>query len=349
MTVMRDPPPPIENSGLASRLLRLISRPSARRPHMGSFLNLSNKPKTHHTDKIRILIFGIHDLAFDLLISHSITRTQANTVLVMLVHTTLASTQTVSHAWNHPQAVPFHPPAASWMHPTPRYTKSHTNTQLHLYTGGDKDLNIDDVLLEAEFALQAAETSLSSPPPKDEESKGLARSSVDAMAGAIGGTILGGLLGTVVFLQFPDLDLLISPIILPMLFSFILGTLGFASGFATTTTAAAIQQVLGSPIKAILSSLGLLARAQVEKGAEEVKAIPSKMATSVKNSVTQTVEQVSNDIQTFPSRVTTATKKKVTETLENVNVGATLAIITIPVLLYLYATTAEQFGGSLDL
>ena len=102
-------------------------------------------------------------------------------------------------------------------------------------------------------------------------------------------------------------------------------------------------------MKAILSILGLLALQQVEKGAQEVKAIPSRVA----NSVTQKVEQVSNDIQSFPSRVVTATRDKVLEfqketkeSLEknaNLVIGVTLAAVAVPAVLWVLSNS-EQLG-----
>mmetsp|Transcript_39042 Transcript_39042/g.94393 ORF Transcript_39042/g.94393 Transcript_39042/m.94393 type:complete len:259 (+) Transcript_39042:27-803(+) len=255
----------------------------------------------------------------------------------MLIHTSLP-TQTLSHAWNA-HTVPYAHQLAPPMRPE-RYA-----TQLQLYSGQDKDINIDDVLLEAEYALQVAETSLSS--PKTNESTLLTRS-IDAFASGIGGIIFGAILGSILWHTIiPDLDLLISsPLILP---SFVLGTIGFASGFSNTQTAAAIRSVLGSPVKGMLSSLGLVALQQVEKGAEEVKSIPSKMADSMTKKVDEIVE--------YPSKLATATKNKVSGTrdeisssisrrkdetlqsLERINLVGVMLAIMLPIIIWIFSTS----------
>lgn len=185
--------------------------------------------------------------------------------------------------------------------------------------------------------------------PKTDESSLVTRP-IDAIVTAIGGLFYGAILGTLLLLQFPDLDLLISsPSILP---SFILGIIGFASGFANTQTAAAIQSLLGAPMKGMLSSLRQVALQQMEKGANEVKAIPSKVA----DSMTKRVDAVIK----FPSKLATATKTKVSGTkyqisstisrrkdqtlqsLEGINLAGVVLAVVLPVIIW-YFSTSEPF------
>lgn len=186
--------------------------------------------------------------------------------------------------------------------------------------GAEKDLNVedefdvDDILLEAETALQAAETSLSSPtqqessPTQQQESSPVYQSAVDAIASATGGVLVGGLLGCLLDVSIPDLDMLVSSLVPPTLLAFIFGVIGFASGFATTSTASNIRKVLGDPVKALSTSLGLIAKRQVEKSANEVKSIPKKLASSVAKKAEDTVDEIAR----LPSRVATAAKERAT-------------------------------------
>jgi hypothetical protein len=170
----------------------------------------------------------------------------------------------------------------------------------------ENEINIDDILLEAETALQAAETSLSS--PIQQESSPVYQSAVDAIASATGGVLLGGLLGYLLFISIPDLDMLVYSLVPPILLAFIFGVIGFASGFATTSTGSIIRKVFGDPVKALSSSLGLIAKRQVEKSANEVKSIPGKLASSVAKKVEDTVDEIAR----VPSQVATAAKERAT-------------------------------------
>ncbi|CAJ1931804.1 unnamed protein product [Cylindrotheca closterium] len=243
----------------------------------------------------------------------------------MLIYRSLPG-QPLCHAW-HPQAVSYSHQLAPLQHPE-RYP-----TQLQLDAGQHKDINIDDVLLEAENALQVAEASLSL--PKTNGSTLLTRSA-DAVAGLIGGMIFGALLGSLLFLQFPGLDLLISsPLILA---SFAFGTVGFASGFANTQTAAVIRIFLGSPIKGLLSLLGLVALKQVESGVQKVQSIPSKMVNSVAKKVHEIIQ--------YPSKLAAETKNMISGTKDeqswnHLNLRSAMLVITLPIIVWIL--TSQPF------
>lgn len=170
----------------------------------------------------------------------------------------------------------------------------------------ENEIDIDAVLLEAETALQAAEATLASP-TKEEASSPLYQLVIDAVASATGGILVGALLGFSIYVSIPDLDMLVSSLVLPVLMAFILGTIGFASGFATTSTGSLIRKAFGDPIKALLVSLGLVAKRQVEKSAIKVKSIPRKVASQV----AQKAEDTAEEITQVPSRLATAAKERV--------------------------------------
>jgi hypothetical protein len=104
------------------------------------------------------------------------------------------------------------------------------------------------------------------------------------------------------------LDMLVYSLVPPILLAFIFGVIGFASGFATTSTGSIIRKVFGDPVKALSSSLGLIAKRQVEKSANEVKSIPGKLASSVAKKVEDTVDEIAR----VPSQVATAAKERAT-------------------------------------
>eukprot|EP00980_Cylindrotheca_fusiformis_P015452 scaffold4343_cov144-Cylindrotheca_fusiformis.AAC.30 len=178
----------------------------------------------------------------------------------------------------------------------------------------EKEINIEDVLSEAESALEVAESSLATP-TKQESSLSLYQSAVDSIASATGGVLLGSLLGFLLYVSIPDMDMLVSSLLLPIMLAFIFGTVGFASGFSTTNTSSQIRTVLGDPVKALLTSLGLIAKRQVEKSANEVKSIPGKVAKTVTKKAEDTVDEIAQ----VPSRVATAAKAKAGLAIDELN------------------------------
>lgn len=157
----------------------------------------------------------------------------------------------------------------------------------------DRDIDIDNVLLEAESALLMAEESLSKPPPQNYR-----QAVMNASASGIGGASLGIISGYILLYEIPDLDLLVSPQVPPILLGFIFGSIAFANGLADTR----VGKVIGYPVKAITESVTLSIKRQIERKVNAIQSIPGKVAISV----TKKAEATVDEIVSTPSRVAEA-------------------------------------------
>lgn len=183
-----------------------------------------------------------------------------------------------------------------------------------------KDINIDDVLLEAENALKAAESSLVD---KDDERqtktgdedlvnfKEAVRDSLlsddkgdkasiavtEILSSTIGGILLGTILGSVAAFKLSNFDSTLSvEFALPVVLATGLGGIaGFSGSLQDDATGSIVRNVLGAPVKALASAIVTniqeAARRQVEKTTNEIKAIPSNVANSAKQKAAQTAKE----------------------------------------------------------
>jgi len=173
-----------------------------------------------------------------------------------------------------------------------------------------KDINIDDVLLEAEKALDVAQTSLGDDDGIDEQggenrqdtiqanklpSNTVQKTSIEAIeiiSSTIGGIILGSLLGTVATFTV-DFSPEASQYLIPNIAGATIlgGTLGFAGSLQDNTGGVIVRNILGAPAKtfasAIVNNIKEAAREQVEKTTNGIKSIPSNVANSAKQTVAQ--------------------------------------------------------------
>ena len=173
-----------------------------------------------------------------------------------------------------------------------------------------KDINIDDVLLEAEKALDVAQTSLGDDGGIDEQggenrqdtiqanklpSNTVQKTSIEAIeiiSSTIGGIILGSLLGTVATFTV-DFSPEASQYLIPNIAGATIlgGTLGFAGSLQDNTGGVIVRNILGAPAKtfasAIVNNIKEAAREQVEKTTNGIKSIPSNVANSAKQTVAQ--------------------------------------------------------------
>eukprot|EP00536_Pseudo-nitzschia_multiseries_P003650 jgi/Psemu1/284557/fgenesh1_pg.57_\ len=234
-----------------------------------------------------------------------------------------------------------------------RHARKPLTTIIHskkneLQTDEFRDINIDDVLLEAENALKAAETSLvdsdeigtdgdtvlddfkeavlltkeesktkigdevlmnfeeatrDALPPDREKIKNSV-TATEIISSAIGGIILGLVLGAFASFELsdlnPSLDSILDPdfsvnaleLAVPIIFGGTLGGIvGFTGSIQDGLIGLVVRSVLGLPVKAlasaIVNSIQDTARRQLEKATDDIKAIPSNVANSAKQKAAQ--------------------------------------------------------------
>jgi hypothetical protein len=152
----------------------------------------------------------------------------------------------------------------------------------------DKEINIDDVLLEAELALQVADDSLAK---KDIQPQKY-YSAVKAITSTIGGALFGIMMGYLSLYEIHDLDLIVSSQVPPAFLSLLFGGIGCYNGFVDNK----IGKLFGSPVKATFEYFGSLIKLSLGKAA---------------TSVTNKAESIIDEIVELPSRVAADTKTKV--------------------------------------
>lgn len=196
-----------------------------------------------------------------------------------------------------------------------------------------KSIEIDDVMLEAESALLMAEEVLAVPieestKPADKRRQPSSSSSSleeakNAISSTMGGVVLGCFLGLVASLEIPELkDGFSSPILPPLLFGIVVGTLGLVGGLTKNEL---VRNLLGKPMEAIVSALlnvirstlqalGLAAQQQVQKTTLEIQALPGKVVDSAARKTKETVE----DIASIPAKIKANAGLRIKTSVENV-------------------------------
>lgn len=207
-----------------------------------------------------------------------------------------------------------------------------------------KDIDIDDVLLQAEAALEAVQKSIpsptedgppataSSPPPPipspPESARRLgsfdAEKAVDVLASTMGGVLWGSLLGSILAFQRPDLRL---DWYTPVLAGLLLGSVGLAGSLLGEDRVAGgvVRGAFGAPTLALVNAvagsvLGLLdsarqaARRKVESTASDIKAIPGKIAGSAQRRAAETTDE----IRALPGRIVTSAQRRAAETTDEI-------------------------------
>jgi hypothetical protein len=196
-----------------------------------------------------------------------------------------------------------------------------TLTALRAEPKEEKDLNISDIMREAEEALSTAEGVLSKEPQDAQkalfETKAQAKAELnavssrqltpeertDAALSAFCGALTGSLLAGGALLQSKDLLDLAGPIVPPIVASLSLGAGAYALGSMGNTAGEITRNLLGRSTRA------------VGRGIKD----------AIKNAIDGAVEaaqvkanQAKNDIIEFPGKVVEATARKAEETAENI-------------------------------
>lgn len=188
-----------------------------------------------------------------------------------------------------------------------------------------KEINIDDVLLEAENALKAAQNSIVDDDDDDEKNdkkillesrpnnnnnnsnmeavinnskeEDISVASFTAiLSSTIGGSLLGSLLGSIAAFEISELDTTYATTSLifaiPILVGISIGgIIGFTGSMQDGMTGTIIRNVLGFPVSAlsiaIVDNIQLAVTRQVERTTDGIKAIPSNIANSAKEKALQ--------------------------------------------------------------
>jgi len=195
-----------------------------------------------------------------------------------------------------------------------------------------KEIDINDVLLEAENALKAAESSIDDGdvvydgddtykksekfekkimkdnPSNNKEvvtnSKEDITSFTKILASTIGGILLGLLLGSMAAFEMSELyTAFTTPVVfaIPILVGISLGgIIGFTGSTQDGVTGIIIRNVLGVPVQAlalaIVDYIQLAVTRQVEKTTNNIKAIPSDLANSAQEKAVQTANNLKDNV-----------------------------------------------------
>jgi hypothetical protein len=199
-----------------------------------------------------------------------------------------------------------------------------TLTALWAEPKDEKDLNISDIMKEAEEALSTAEDVLSkerqdaqkalfeakSQPKTDlnvKSSRQLTpQERTDAALSAFGGALTGSLLAGGALLQSKDLLDIAGPIVPPIVASLSLGAGAYALGSLDNTAGEITRKLLGGSTRAVGMGIKNAIKNAIDGAvdAAQVKA-----------------EQTKNDIIEFPGKVAEATARKAEETAENIKIA----------------------------
>lgn len=142
----------------------------------------------------------------------------------------------------------------------------------------------------------------------------------DIVAAALGGSVLGAVIGELAVIQFPDVDMTLGPVVAPIIGALLFSGVGYAGGSLDNFVGVVIRSALGKTTRAVGSSIvngvnGIISRAvtaaedAVEKTKDDIKAIPGKFGDSANRSFEATTAK----IKAAPGQVSEAAKKKASE------------------------------------
>lgn len=141
------------------------------------------------------------------------------------------------------------------------------------------------------------------------------------VASGFGGAFLGLIVGAIIIFEFPDLDVVMEPLVWPLATAIVFAAAGFVGGSTEGQPGEIVRGSLGkatsavgtgiiSAIQGAINAAIQSAENKVKQTTEEIKAIPSKVATAAKEKVEDAVDEISQ----LPGKV----KDAAFETAENV-------------------------------
>ena len=141
------------------------------------------------------------------------------------------------------------------------------------------------------------------------------------VASGVGSAFIGLIVGALIIFEFPDLDIIMEPVVWPIATAIVFAAAGAVGGSGDSQVGEILRGTVGkatSSIGAGISSLILAAinavieaaQNKVKETTEEIKAIPSKVATAAKEKVEDAVEEI--------AQIPTKVKDAAIETAETV-------------------------------
>jgi hypothetical protein len=142
----------------------------------------------------------------------------------------------------------------------------------------------------------------------------------DIVAAALGGGVLGVVLGELAVIQFPDVDMTLGPVVPPIIGALLFSGVGYVGGSLDNSLGGVIRSALGKTTRAVGNSIvnggkgaikGVVTAVQnqVEKTKEDIKDIPRK----VRDSASRKVGETAAEFKAAPGKVSEAAKKKASE------------------------------------
>jgi regulator of protease activity HflC (stomatin/prohibitin superfamily) len=180
----------------------------------------------------------------------------------------------------------------------------------------------DPELMEAKARAQAQLKEMAEQTPAR---KMTPEEETDIVAAALGGGVIGVVIGELAAIQFPDVDMTLGPVVAPILGALLLSGAGYAGGSLDSSVGVVIRSALGRTTRAVGTIIlngvkgviqGVVASAQdaVEKTKDDIKAIPGKFG----DSATRTYEETAAKVKAAPGMVSEAAQKRASEIGEEI-------------------------------
>jgi hypothetical protein len=197
------------------------------------------------------------------------------------------------------------------------------------------DLDISDVLAEAEAALQVAQTAYETKKVPTQEEK------QEILASGISGIFLGLIIGMAALMQMPDLELAVEPSIVPPLFAAVCSAAAVSASSSDGLPGKVTRAVLGKTTQnignLIKKSVGDAFASMVEKTTDHFKALPSRTAKKLQDTgkgiagasvkkLQETAHAIPGKVKELAHRTTVQVVKEVKVSHSKVSEAATLKI-----------------------
>lgn len=233
-----------------------------------------------------------------------------------------------------------------------------------------EDINIDDVLREAEAALEAAEVSLAEDNDDNNDNRNgkqiihlssthqkqpqmsegrLMKQRKDIIFCTVGGIIFGLILGSITAIEFPIIanEFVLDPLEIPVISGVLVGVFGFVGCAATEESSILgriIRTVIGKPTEILVNSALQAAQRKADQTAQNIQAIPGRVADSVQTSVKRATQSAVDEVTSIPRK---AKDQIISSGIFERNF--LLAVIVIPSLVAIIILVADSILSGRDL